>query len=128
MELASYLAGEKWSDHPRCTHSLLAALARDVNDHVSDGYRVWLAPLIPDVIGLNTGDPRAHAWIARDAALAALPIVSAERQGVAAAAFDQQGPVGGGLRAHALRRRRWAGPESGPGRVPGPASVSPWVE
>ena len=32
MELASYLAGERWSDHPACTHPLLAALARDVND------------------------------------------------------------------------------------------------
>ena len=47
MELASYLAGEKWSDHPDCTHPLLAALARDVNDHVSDGARSRLAPLIP---------------------------------------------------------------------------------
>ena len=22
MEMASYLAGERWSDHPRCTHPL----------------------------------------------------------------------------------------------------------
>ena len=28
MELASFLAGERWSDHPACTHPLLAALAR----------------------------------------------------------------------------------------------------
>jgi hypothetical protein len=84
MELASYLAGEKWSDHPSCTHPLLAALARDVNDHVSDPSRTWLAPLVPDVIALNGDDPRVDAWIARDAALAALPVVSAERQGVAA--------------------------------------------
>ena len=34
MELASFLAGEPWSDHPSCTHPLLASLARDVNDHV----------------------------------------------------------------------------------------------
>jgi hypothetical protein len=84
MELASYLAGEKWSDHPSCTHPLLAALARDVNDHVSDASRVWLAPLVPDVIALNGDDPRADAWIAREAALTALPVVSSERQGVAA--------------------------------------------
>ncbi len=37
MELASYLAGERWSDHPACTHPLLAAVARDVNDYTS-GY------------------------------------------------------------------------------------------
>jgi len=28
MEFASYLAGERWSDHPACTHPLLAVLAR----------------------------------------------------------------------------------------------------
>lgn len=84
MELASYLAGERWSDHPACTHSLLAALARDVNDHVSDAARVRLAPHIPDVIGLNGDDPRVAAWIAREAALAALPVAGFQRQGVAA--------------------------------------------
>jgi hypothetical protein len=87
MELASYLAGEPWSDHPRCTHPLVATLAREVNDHVSDASRIWLAPLIPDVIGLTTEDPRADAWIARKAALAALPVVSAEKQGVSAVAL-----------------------------------------
>lgn len=84
MELASYLAGEPWSDHPACTHPLLAALARDVNDHVDDHARLRLAPLIPEVIGLDGTDPRVDAWIAREAALAALPVVAAERQGVAA--------------------------------------------
>jgi hypothetical protein len=84
MELASYLAGEPWSDHPACTHPLLASLARDVNDHVGDHARTRLAPLIPEVIGLRTDDPRVDAWIAREAALAALPVTSAERQGVAA--------------------------------------------
>ena len=39
MELASYLAGERWSAHPPCTHPLLAALARDVNDHT--GSLAW---------------------------------------------------------------------------------------
>jgi hypothetical protein len=84
MELASYLAGERWSDHPSCTHSLLAALARDVNDHVGDHARTRLAPHIPEVIGLNGDEPRVDAWIAREAALAALPVAAAERQGVAA--------------------------------------------
>jgi hypothetical protein len=84
MELASYLAGERWSDHPRCTHPLLAAMAREINDWISDSRRSELAPLIPDVIGLTTDDPRADAWIARIAGLAALPIVAAEKQDVAA--------------------------------------------
>ncbi len=84
MELASFLAGEPWSDHPSCTHPLLASLARDVNDHVEDYARSRLAPLIPEVIGLNGDDPRVEAWIAREAAITALPVVAAERQGVAA--------------------------------------------
>lgn len=84
MELASYLAGEKWSDHPDCTHPVLARLCREVNDHVDDYGRERIAPLIPDVIGLVGDDPRLDAWIAREAALAALPVSCAERQGVAA--------------------------------------------
>jgi hypothetical protein len=87
MELASYLAGEPWSDHPSCTHPLLAALAREVNDHVQDGSRVGLAPLVPEVIGLNGDDPRVDAWIAREAALTALPIVCQEKQNVSAVAL-----------------------------------------
>ena len=47
MELASLLAGEPWSDHPACTHPLLAAVARHVNDHTSDGGRQRLTELIP---------------------------------------------------------------------------------
>jgi hypothetical protein len=55
MELASLLAGERWSDHPACTHPLLASVARHVNDHTSDAGRARLADLVPSVIGL-TGD------------------------------------------------------------------------
>ena len=84
MELASFLAGEPWSDHPSCTHPLLAALARDVNDHVSDAGRSRLGVLVPEVIGLTSDDPRADAWIAREAAMAALPVVASAKQGVAA--------------------------------------------
>jgi hypothetical protein len=84
MELASFLAGEPWSDHPSCTHPLLAALARDINDHVSDAGRRKLGVLVPEVIGLTSDDPRVDAWIAREAAMTALPIVASAKQGVAA--------------------------------------------
>jgi hypothetical protein len=80
MEMASYLAGEKWSDHPSCTHPLLADVARNVNDRTTDAGRPLLAPMIPVVIGLTTDDPRADARIALICALAALPVASAERQ------------------------------------------------
>ena len=84
MEFASYLAGERWSDHPDCTHPLLGALARGVNDHTSDEGRQQLAPLIPSVIGLTTDDPHVDARIALLCARTALPVVAAERQRVMA--------------------------------------------
>ena len=84
MELASFLAGERWSDHPECTHPLLATVARDVNDLLSDQARHQIAPLVPEVIGLDLREPAIDALLAREVALAALPIASAERQRVAA--------------------------------------------
>ncbi|MFA9444651.1 hypothetical protein [Egicoccus sp. AB-alg6-2] len=87
MELASYLAGERWSDHPACTHPLLAAVARAVNDCTSDEARPQLAPLIPSVIGLTSDDPRVTVRIARRCAVAALPVVAFERQRMLAVAL-----------------------------------------
>jgi hypothetical protein len=55
MEMASVLADEPWSDHPRCTHPLLAHLARLVNDYTSDQNRGELAVLVPSVVGLHGG-------------------------------------------------------------------------
>lgn len=80
MEMAGFLAGERWSDHPRCTHPLLAMLARAVNDLFSDGGRTRLVPLIPDVVGLNSDDVRVDAAISLRCAWAALPVAAAERQ------------------------------------------------
>jgi hypothetical protein len=80
MELVSFLAGERWSDHPACTHPLLAAVARDVNDYTSDAGRARLAGLIPSVIGLVGDDVRIDARIALRCARTALPVVDAGRQ------------------------------------------------
>jgi hypothetical protein len=84
MELASYLAGEPWSDHPACTHPLLAALARDVNDYTCDAARGRLAALIPSVIGLTGDDLHIDARIALVCARMALPVAAASRQQVMA--------------------------------------------
>jgi hypothetical protein len=84
MEMASYLAGERWSDHPACTHPLLAALARAVNDLTSDAGRPRLVPLIPSVIGLTGKDLHIDARIALDCARTALPVAAAYRQQVLA--------------------------------------------
>src|SRR5215218_10199809 len=84
MEFASLLAGERWSDHPACTHPLLAAVARHVNDYTSDAARPRLADLIPSVIGLTGEDLHIDARIALRSATTALPVVAAERQRVMA--------------------------------------------
>ncbi|TXK19664.1 hypothetical protein [Homoserinibacter sp. GY 40078] len=83
MEFASYLAGERWSDHPACTDRTLSALARGVNDLVSDERRGELVPLIPRVVGLN--GHHLGLVVALRAAVEALPIASMERQRVLAA-------------------------------------------
>ena len=84
MEFASFLAGERWSDHPSCTHPLLAQVARDVNDSLSDRERQQLVPLIPWVVG-RRGDDRT--WLALPVAVATQAIlhVPEETQGVLAA-------------------------------------------
>lgn len=86
MEMASFLAGERWSDHPACTHPLLAEMARVINDSVTDRLRPRLVPLLPAVIGLTSDDVHVDVAIALRSAWAALPIASAQRQNVLATA------------------------------------------
>jgi hypothetical protein len=80
MEFASFLAGERWSDHPACTHPLLARLARLINDYTSDAERQHLVGLVPSVVGLTSDDVRVDLRIALQAAVTALPVVAEERQ------------------------------------------------
>ena len=72
MEFASVLAGERWSDHPSCTHPLLGQLARQVNDHTSDDGRQELALLIPSVVGRRGND---QTWLTVAVAVAAKVIL-----------------------------------------------------
>jgi hypothetical protein len=80
MEFASYLAGERWSDHPDCTDPVLAALARGVNDNLSDARRDGIVHDIPRVIGLRGDDSVVGLVVALRAAIAALPVASMDRQ------------------------------------------------
>lgn len=80
MEYASYLAGERWSDHPICTHPALASMARLVNDWTSDVERSRLAPMIPSVIGLTGSDEPIELLVAVRAAASALPVANEGRQ------------------------------------------------
>jgi len=127
MEYASLLAGERWTDHPQCTHPLLASVARQVNDHISDGARSRLLGLIPAVIGLNGDDPRLDAVIATRCAATAIPVAAEYRQRALAVSLlasqrfllqldGEDGPSRGsdpiGLASSALKRfphaARWA--------------------
>ncbi|HEY8719150.1 hypothetical protein [Pengzhenrongella sp.] len=84
MEFASFLAGEAWSDHPVCTHPLLATLARNVNDQMTDEGRPRLLQLVPSVVGLTCDDPAADARLALLCATTAMPVVAADTQRVLA--------------------------------------------
>lgn len=86
MEMASVLAGERWSDHPKCTHQLLGEVARLVNDCTSDQERQRLVILIPRIVGLTGDDLRIDARIAHRCAITALPVAAEERQNTLAVA------------------------------------------
>jgi len=54
MEYVSMIAGEQWSDHPKCVHPALAAVCRAINDTVEDDERGFLLTLINRVMGTAT--------------------------------------------------------------------------
>lgn len=85
MEMASVLANEPWSDHPKCTHPLLAHLARLVNDYTSDQSRGELAVLIPSVVGLRGGGLGWALDLTAAVAVDALPDVPESSQRALAA-------------------------------------------
>src|SRR4051812_6054004 len=54
MELASMLAGEPFSDRPRCVDPVIAAFLRTYNDGLDDRRRQDLYPLAAEVVGTRT--------------------------------------------------------------------------
>jgi hypothetical protein len=57
LEATALLAGEPPTDRPASVHPVLAALARVVNDSVSDATRQALLALAPQLIGTAATDP-----------------------------------------------------------------------
>jgi hypothetical protein len=52
MELVSWIAGEKWSDHPECVCPVISAFVRSWNDALPDDERTsLLRPVLPKLIG-----------------------------------------------------------------------------
>lgn len=56
LELASLLAGQRWSARPRTVDPVLAVVAGAVLAATSDEGIAALAPLAPDLIGTRTGE------------------------------------------------------------------------
>jgi hypothetical protein len=51
VELASMLAGESFSDHPRCVSPVIAAFLRGYNDGIGDFRRQDLFPVAAEIVG-----------------------------------------------------------------------------
>lgn len=56
MEYVALLAGEEWTDTPKCTHPVLAHMAQLVNDKMADENRHLLVPLIGRLFGTSETD------------------------------------------------------------------------
>ena len=70
MEAAAYMAGEPFTDHPRCVSRVIGAFMRSWNDSLPDDEtrtRI-LGPLVPLTIGTATAaaDEEKRAWMAAD--------------------------------------------------------------
>ncbi|MGY1618235.1 hypothetical protein ACI797_15965 [Geodermatophilus sp. SYSU D00691] len=63
MEYTALLAGESFSDHPRCVDPELATVLRGANDRLSDADRPKLVPMLGRAIGLGLGPrPPRPGW------------------------------------------------------------------
>jgi len=116
LELASVLAGERWSTSPQSVHPALATVAETVNDLLTDDRIRLLVPLAPWLLGTNSADPRIWPAVASACIRTALtsapgpgqPRLLAElnraREWLALASSASGGQPGYGARR---RDRRW---------------------
>ena len=68
MEAVSYVAGEPWSDHPRCASPIITSFLIGWNDALHDSDRQILKPYIPRIVGTRTtkADEETRAWMLTD--------------------------------------------------------------
>ena len=93
LELASVLAGERWSTSPQSVHPALATAAETVNDLLTDDRKRLLVPLAPWLPGTKFADPRI--WPAVGSAC------------IRAALASAPGPDQPRLLAELTRAREW---------------------
>lgn len=66
-EAAAYIAGEPWSDHPKCVSTVLTVYGMALNDSWDDDQRQKLVPFIPRLLGTaNDGQDEARSYLALD--------------------------------------------------------------
>src|SRR3954447_20510721 len=82
MEYTSVLAGERFSDAPRCTDPVLAAVARSVNDYSGDASRQRIAPYAGDLTTAHGAGDDTQRGIVRRCLLTALHFAEATRRHV----------------------------------------------
>jgi hypothetical protein len=88
MEAASYIAGEPWSDHPKCVCPVISAFMRAWNDGLPDGERTaLLLPLLPKVLNTRGSDALAERratmaadWLIRTHTVAWLRLAKLDKQ------------------------------------------------
>nr|MBA2706998.1 hypothetical protein [Gemmatimonadaceae bacterium] len=68
MEATAYIAGEPWSDAPKCVSPVIGAFLRSWNDSLGDNDRQLLKPYVTRVIGTRTNakDEEKRSWMATD--------------------------------------------------------------
>jgi hypothetical protein len=82
MEYVSVLAGEAFTDAPRCTDPTLAAIARAVNDYSGDEQRQRLAILASDLTTAGPLELTQRHDLARRCLLTAIPYSVGDRRRV----------------------------------------------
>jgi hypothetical protein len=80
MEYTSVLAGERFSDSPRCTDPVLAAVARAVNDYSGEASRQRIAPSAGDLTTTHGAGDEVQRGIVRRCLLTALRTADGTRR------------------------------------------------
>jgi hypothetical protein len=68
VDIAAWVAGEAWSDHPACVSPAIGAFCRSWNDALNDTDRQMLLPYAERIVGTADGPEveERRAWLATD--------------------------------------------------------------